>query len=510
MGKLGKIVRTPSLFHIKTKQMKSTLARFAVPAIVLISLLIQCPVASAANIIVSRDDANASDTNTGTRKWPLKTIAAGLSAAFPGDKVIVLAGDYRTEDTGWGEGVIPAVGIDGGTDRIQLVAARGQSVVLNKLLIRNSTGLLVRGFCFTDRPFYQVPNWLPMPCTVRDAEFDSAPDYTSPYSTREQRVEEEFSTYLGLMRSLEFETAIAIEGSRDIKVLGNQIEGYWAGIQCNGAESIQIKSNQISCTSNGIFTFAPNPGLKDAVISGNYVTQSLDNGIDIRAESENVLVQGNLVTFSGRSHISFQDGVTNSKISDNYLCFGGYYAETMVFPGASGISTNGTGEGISIERNIVLRQQDATLVDGNGMIVDLVLPGSVVVVKDNISAYNDGAGLNTTVSPNCLIQGNVFLQNGFTPTLFSRGAGIKLSRSQDIGQTITGNYFLLNRSASINSSFTIRQQTEIDRNVYFSFAPLIWDGDAEGENTYSTIRQVRKATGWEMNGISFPFWWFRY
>lgn len=146
----------------------------------------------------------------------------------------------------------------------------------------------------------------------------------------------------------------------------------------------------------------------------------------------------------------------------------------------------------------------STNVDGNGFIVDLMLDGHGVLLRNNIAFRNEGAGLNTTISPNCQIINNAFVENGFGSTSPRRGAGIKLSRDQDIGQTIVNNMFVNNADSGILTYKLMDKQKTVDHNLYFSTANLqkhlIWDGYNAGEREYDSLAAVREQLRLEAGG----------
>jgi hypothetical protein len=94
------------------------------------------------------------------------------------------------------------------------------------------------------------------------------------------------------------------------------------------------------------------------------------------------------------------------------------------------------------------------------------------------------------------------MENGWDSTHRQNGAGIKLSRNEDIQQTIRNNVFSENRVAGIVAYKLMAQQREIDANTYFqgSGIPLIWDGYEPGENRYLSLAEVQRATPWERQG----------
>jgi hypothetical protein len=449
---------------------------------------------------------SAADTNEGTSaSRPWRTISAAAQRVQPGDTVVVLSGDYRDEDVGYGLGVIP-ITVSGTKQRpIRFFAPAGQLPIVKHLLLTEVQHVVVQGFTVQGPRFTAIrPTWRDMPVIVRDrpASELAGVNYLDSWVSRQPLIEQAFATYFALIQQLEYLTGIDLVNCQDVDLVENKIDGYWAGIQFRGARRIEVVRNEISHCYNGIFTWQPAPGLQDSFIANNQISQSLDNGIDIREGSKNVIVAYNKIRHSGRSHISVQNSSEGCLIRYNDVASGGYYSESMHFPGSSAISLNGCGNGNVVEGNEIVGQIDLTEVDGNGIILDLLPQGVTATVRYNWINRNMGSGLNTTDSPNNEIYGNAFLYNGYAGTNRRNGAGIKLSRDEDIGQTIQFNLFFFNRTAGILSYRIMDRQRRINRNSYFYLTtPLIWDGFADNERAYHTINEVRASTGWETNGM---------
>ena len=451
------------------------------------------------------DSAAASDDNPGTASnLPLRTIRAALEKVQAGDNVIVRPGDYRDEDSGFGPGVIPVFKSGTVGNEIRIVGTGNARV--HSFLVQNCEYVRISGFRLMNEQFNEFQGWQDMPAIVRDVPADpSNPiDFTQSYSQRQNEIEAAFATYLNIIEELKYVTAIDIVNANHITVVVNRIDGYWSGIQCRGCSNVTIAENNISHCVNGIFAWEPAPGLTDSLIRENRVTQSLDTGIFIRRQSDNVRVVDNFVAFSGINHIALDSGVTNSVVSGNNVLRGGYYSETMVFPGSSAISINGCSEGNRIVDNWASYQIDRTGIDGNGAIVDLMLDGHSVQVSGNFLLRNMGSGLNLTVSPNTVITNNCFVQNGFLSDVPRNGAGIKLSRNEDIDNVIVGNMFINNRETGILSEMTISQQLNVNFNFYQvpNGVPLILDGNNQNLLSLESLLEVQIFTGWENSGVS--------
>ena len=454
------------------------------------------------SIFVSKA-ANASDDNPGTINLPLATIAEGIARANPGDAVVVQSGDYRLEDSGWGEGVIPLVSKTGTAEDTIRIVGRDRPKV-GSFLVRDSSHLLVSGFRVVGSNFFAQNNWKAMPAIVRDIPADQGPpiDFTSNWEERREAIEAAFETYFSVIDDLGFTSGFDVLSSDHLTLSNNVVTGFWSGIQCRAASNIRITANRILHCVNGIFTFAPEPALSDSTIARNIISQSLDTGIFVRRGSSNVRVLGNRVSFSGINHISLAEGCTDCIVSRNRASRGGFYSETMQFPGSSAISLNDCDSGNVVSFNIAVGQVDLTGIDGNGMILDFMKEDASTTVTWNFSALNMGSGLNLTASPGSRIHWNTFIRNGHLSTARRTGAGLKLSRQQDVDNRITRNLFHLNSEAGIISSNTLQLQQLVDFNCYVTRfpVPLAWDAFNDGQASYETLQELQTETGWEMHG----------
>lgn len=445
----------------------------------------------------------ASDNSSGdSPERAFASISQAIERAGSGDRIVVLAGDYRHEDSGWGVGVIPIT--KGGTEHAPLrIQASGEALVAH-FLLKNVQHVHIEGFTFRLQPFSANAKWRDMPSIVRDLPADSLTgvDFSSDWEKRRETIEKSFATYLGLAKSLEYQVAIEVQASHHITLAQNSIDGYWAGIQLRGVDQADIRANRISHCVSGIFTWEPAPALTRSRVRGNIISQCLDIGIDIRRESSDVVVEWNRVSYCGVSHIALLDGTRQSCVRYNLVSGGGYYSQTMEFPGSSAINLNTAADECTVEFNLAANQVDLTEIDGNGIIVDLSQAGSQATVRGNLCLANMGSGLNTTASPDTCVYGNVFCRNGLGGRQPRNGAGIKLSRDQDVGQTITYNLFAFNRTAGILSYHTLSQQRQVNRNCYLlKSAPIAWDGFEADERAYYQLSELQSATGWENAGL---------
>lgn len=445
----------------------------------------------------------ASDRNPGTAERPMRTIAAAIARAKPGDTVLVAGGDYRREDSGWGPGVIPVQRSGTSEQPVLIQGESGAEPIVSVFRLEQVKHVKISGFHFRHADFGDWGPWQDMPQIVRDVPLDPAQpiDFSQDWSQRQAAVEAMFATYFAIVQGLDYRTAIDVSSSQQVVVEGNTIRGYWAGIQCRGSQMVQIENNTISHCVNGIYTWQPTPSLLDGLIQGNRISQCLDNGIDVREGAERVRIVGNQVTYSGRSHISLLGNTRDCVIEGNRVAYGGYYSESMEYPGSSAISVHSSYSTL-VKDNCASYQVDQTHIDGNGLILDLLREGAVVTVTGNHLFRNSGSGLNTTASPQAVIEGNYFVENGWRSSDRRNGAGIKLSRNEDIQQTIRNNVFSGNRVAGIVAYKLMSLQREIDANTYYQSVgvPLIWDGYETDENQYKSLGEVQRVTRWESRG----------
>ena len=260
---------------------------------------------------VAKNHPSASDSNNGLaptytsdNRGPWKTLGKAGATAKAGDVVLVYDGDYRHEDVGYGRGVIPVQNSGrSASTMIRFVAASGQQPILNTLRIHNRAWVEIRGFTFISPAFSLPSNWTDMPQIVID-EPSVVIDPDEDWSTREQQVWRKFSTYMGMIHFFrsEYTNGVDIKNSTHIVVTKNTISLYAFGIQVRGiSRNIVIENNDISYCMNGIFTWQPKPALSDSIIRHNFFHQNFESGIDVREDSQGVVIEDNLLEYSGMS-----------------------------------------------------------------------------------------------------------------------------------------------------------------------------------------------------------------
>jgi len=468
----------------------------------------------AATYHVATDAAGASDDNdglslilSGALSGPWKTLSKAASIASAGDTVLIYDGDYRYEDTGWGPGTINVANSGTSDDQqIEFKVAEGNAALVDTILVHDKRWISLHGLTFINPDFNIPSTWQDMPQIVVDE--DVPIDFNTDFATREPSVRQRFSTYMGIKDELlaVYSNAIDVKSSEHITITYNTIKRYAFGIQVrSNSSNITIEHNDISYCFDGIFTWQSAPSITDSVIRNNRLRQNFNNGMQIREFANNVLIENNNIHYSGTAHITVISDSSNITVRNNLGRFGGYYTETMTFPGSSAINVHTAGPGIIVEGNWATDQVDLTGIDGNGFIADLMRDGSGIVFRNNIALRNRGSGLRTVESPDTQILNNTFVDNGYgAGDAMTNGGGIQLSRDQDTNTTIQNNIFANNNPAGIKSYRLLDNQTLIDNNLYYSDdgAPLIWDGFNPDERAFYTIDQIIADSGWESNGVN--------
>ena len=490
--------------------------RFFLPltfAVVFSFSLLGFEITSAEEFHVARSTPGASDSNDGLsatytsdNHGPWKTLQHAAYNAQAGDTVVVHKGNYRKEDTGWNEQTgfiwLDNSGTEGAP--IRYVAAPGDRPLVHTFMLHNKSWIEIEGFWLVADDFNLPHRWPRMPSVVVD-DPSIVIDPAEAWETREPKVRQKYSTYMALRDTLSssYSNSIDVKNSNHITIRTNVIRRYCFGIQVRGQSSdILIDDNEITFCRDGIFSWNPSRSIVDSVIRNNTIEQCFISGMQIRQGAKNVLIENNTIRNTGISHISVLAESTDITIRGNRVLYGGYYTETMQYPGSSAINVHTSSTGIVVDNNFAAYQVDLTGFDGNGIIIDLMLDGAGVVVKNNICYRNMGSGIRTVESPNCVIEKNTLSLNGYQAVNSRAGAGVFLARDSDVNQTVTDNLFFLNYHAGIKSFFTLGGQKEIDRNSYRSFAnvPLIWDGWLPEENSYFSIPEIQSETGFEANG----------
>jgi len=461
---------------------------------------------------VAVNASQAGDNNDGLspvyvsgNRGPWKTIGNGVQNIAPGDTLLVYTGDYRNENNGWGTGVIP-IQRSGQNNAMRLFirAAAGQKPLARTFLIDNAGWIEIRGFTLTNPDFTLPANWKDMPMVVVDVPSIFI-DKEEDWSTREAKVRQKFSTYMGIIDYFEttWPSGFDLRRASNVRIVSNVVSLYCFGINIRDiSENILIDSNEIFRCNNAVFTWTPEPGLRNSTLRHNYVHHNFSNGFDIRVGSHNNSIEHNIFEYVGMSHIATHSGAHHNHIRYNIARFGGYYDRTMEYPGASSINIHTSGPGNIVEGNFSAYQQDSIGYDGNGFTADIMDPGAFVTFINNVAYRNSGYGITLTLSPNTVIINNNLIENGFN-TFYSRaGSGVNFSRDADTGNIVVNNIFYNNATAGIHGYMIIDKQQRIDNNLYYSqdSKPFIWNGYNFGDREYYNLSSIRKDFSWELNG----------
>jgi len=124
-----------------------------------------------------------------------------------------------------------------------------------------------------------------------------------------------------------------------VRQAGNTISLHTVGIELrNESSSIVVEDNAIRYSRDGLrgdkraidgFSFTA------STIRRNFLDQSFREGIRLTFGASDNLVEDNLVQNTGYSHIATWQAGGGNAIRRNVLRQGGYYAETMRWPGPS-------------------------------------------------------------------------------------------------------------------------------------------------------------------------------
>ncbi len=460
---------------------------------------------------VARQAGQASDANDGLapvylggNHGPWESLHHASQVATAGDTVWIHAGDYRGEVTGWGgDGVIHVDNSGSPGAPIRFRAAPGPPPLVQRMLIHDREWIEIEGLAFESTEYDLPATWLDMPMiTVDDPTVVIDP--REDWSTRAARVRQKYATYTAMQDFFltQYTVGVDVKNSHHVTLQGNSFRLYTFGVQIRGVSSnLLIQDNNFDHNHDGIFSWLPEPSISDSIIRRNVIRHSFNSGIQIRQQATSVVIASNDIRWSGTSHISLLADSVDCSIRGNRAVFGGYYSETMEFPGSSAINVHTSGPGNIVEGNLAAYQNDPTLVDGNGYIADLMRPDGTVLFVNNVAYRNVGSGIRTVETPGCVIVHNTLVENGYGAETAYGGAGVYLARSHDTQTTIANNIFKGHTSASIKSWYTADQQAEINFNLFDESPgiPLLWDG-GEGDRAYFDLQSLHASTAWETEG----------
>ena len=442
----------------------------------------------------------ASDSNDGASlayvsgtHGPWRTIGHAALVALPGDIVHVSTGTYPENVS------IGTSGTSSAPIRFESVAI-GVSPVVSSFSLSGRQHLSFRGFTVVG-PKILPSNWHDMPAAVIDSGAVVINQNVSWGSGRAQAVWTKYATYMHTWYYVfygsnysAYTEGFLIRGSSYITIAQNTISLHTVGVDADdGSSHLVIDGNDAFHCNIGIWNGGSgSPPFYSSVISRNHCHQNLVYGLEVRAGASSITVQDNLCEYNALCQIMLNSGAYNCLVQNNTARYGGYYAETMEYPGPSAFDLYGVGSGNVVDGNLAEFQLDSTQFDGNGFIADT--SGYPITFTNNVAYKNSGRGIALTKTSYNKVFNNTLVGNGYG---LSSGRGSALGIGGSSSNTIENNIFASshNDHVSITNGSTLSAQ-HMDYNLYGPGA----DVDVGGVY-YSTISALR-AAGQEAHGIA--------
>lgn len=465
---------------------------------VTVSFLIPIAVCAATYYVAPDGD----DDNDGSFSLPWQTIDRGVNGPdwnglSAGDSLLIRDGDYHESFIGMGNWI----SVSGSADVPVVIAAYDgeMPVIYGGFYIEEQSYIHISHLTIIG-PHDFPAHWLDMPDMVIDDPTVGWIDPSESWSTREGKVWQKFATFMTLydqMENINWTEGISINNSSHITVENCTISLHTIGIGMNNdSDQLLIEENTVHHCRDGIWSWRDGGythSVSNSTIRYNHVSQHLDGGITAKYNAYNVVIEHNTSEYNGRQHYGIQaDGSSDCTIRYNIGTGAGYYSETMRYPGSSGINVHTAGSGNVVDGNWISMQRDSSLYDGNGVIVDYTPDG--VLIQNNVLYRNMGSGITSTHSGNNIIVNNTCIENGYQTPDARNGAGVRLSQSDDVDNTILNNIFAHNKSCGIYDEH-LDQQAEIDYNLYVPLDgnPIVWvEWDASVQ--YFTVAELQAAT----------------
>ncbi len=446
------------------------------------------------------------DGADGSSGSPLATITAGIDRLAVGDTLLIRGGDYRSEGT-------LVVRLKGSAGSPVVIASQSGGVRVDSVSIEESAWVELRGLTIVSgKPL--PAGWPDMPAVLIDnADPAYAIDPAETWTTRAAKVAVRYSSYstfvdpLGGNASWEhdlYSDGINVAASQQIVLTGNTIARHTTGINLrNGSSEIRVEGNAISYCLDGLRgdrRLIDSYSFRNSTIRGNHLWQTFREGIRLTLGARDNLVERNLVENTGHSHIATWQAGGGNTIRHNMLRQGGYYAETMRWPGPSGISVHSAGANSWVEGNAIALQVDATLNDGNGIIIDQN-DGDAATLVNNLIYRVMGSGISSVDSGNARLLHNTIVESGYGTMAATNGMGLRFHDIADVANTIANNLIVDPANGGIwFRNGTLAGQSFIDNNLYdFSGLPLVTDG----ATSYATL-PAWQATGHGLQALAVP------
>lgn len=439
------------------------------------------------------DAAAGNDANPGTAARPLRSVAAALAAAGAGTTVYLAAGDYRSQ----GPLLIRHTGREGAPLRVQGApggTARVEAVVVSDSEWVEVVGLVVVG------PKTLPAAWRDMPAVVVD-DPSVVIDLQEDWSTRVHKVNRKYASYAhfasgGVGGSWEddFSAGINVVASRRVTLRGNDVSLHTACVQLrNQSSEVLVEANTLHhCLDalRGALRLQDAYSFARSTVRANVVRQTFREGLRLNDGAQHNLVEGNRVEYTGHSHIATYHAGGHNVVRGNDVRHGGYYSETMRFPGSSGISLHTAGAGTVADGNRVSYQVDPTLRDGNGVIIDYTPEQATVV--NNLVYRTMGSGITSVMSGRASIVHNTIVEAGFETPSRHNGVGVRIVSAGDVGNIIANNLIHRPRIGGILfEQRNLAQQAVLDHNLFdMPGLPLVGDG-LDAAAAYTTLAALR-------------------
>lgn len=439
----------------------------------------------------------ASDTNDGLA--PIKTGTHGPWLTLNKAAWKVIAGDIVHVGSGVYAETITVVNNGTALTPIRFYAMENTHPQVQSIYLKGSHYLEFYGFTVVGTKVLPS-NWIEMPTVLIDDSSVGAISPNGAWSVRQPLINKKYATYTHIVQNIlegpnysAFSAGIWLHGCDHIAISSNTISLHTAGIDAdNSSSQLVIDNNAVFHCESGISS--NNSGYSDSVVTHNHCYQNFNSGINL-SSSQRITVFRNLCEYNALSQFTVSNNSSNCLLQHNVGQYGGYYTETMPFPGSSTFDFYSVGPGNVADSNYAAFQHDVTGNDGNGFIADT--SSNPVKFTNNIAYYNWGGGITFTLTQGNWAINNTLIGNGFNGVPTSSGGGIKYSTT---GNTIINNIFLGNRNCGIHGNGSLSSQT-VDYNLYSLEVPAIHDSYNAGVRVFQTAKDVAK-TGQEIHGIS--------
>ena len=436
------------------------------------------------------------------------TASRAMTNASAGDTVYFRAGTYGS--TAEPANYQPA---KSGTASAAIVfsAYTGETpLIVGGFLVNGKQWIRLSGF--TLRGGNPPPaNWQDMPAVVVDDPSVGPISPDEDWSTREAKVRRKYATFMAWYDSISenWTSGIDLVGASHVTVSNNTLSNYASGVNLRGASSfVTVENNEVHHCYIGIFSYEQNYtvsiSVSDSIIRGNHCHQTMDSGIGISFGAHRVTIESNRCEFNALSHIATHHGTSAITIRGNVVAYGGYYTETMEWPGSSALNAGFGADSLVIEGNRASFQLDSMGWDGNGIIIDtnddLGPIAIAAVVRNNILYRNQGSGITLTRSRNCTVVNNTCVENGYNASSPYNGAGLRLSQTQSTGSIAANNIFSDNSRGALWLDGPFGDQASIDYNLYRVTSGSL-SVARDSAHSYTTVAAFRTATGREQHGV---------